>query len=145
VIIGDGELEESYKNLAKEMGINEQVIFAGKVNQDEILSYTKTADVGLSIIENMSLSYYYALPNKLFEYIMVEIPVIVSNLPQMKEIVEKYKVGLVVNLDNPVELVDAIKQLTEDKVLNGKFKENCRIASKELNWENEIQNLLKDL
>ncbi|RKY90477.1 MAG: hypothetical protein DRQ01_09140 [Ignavibacteriae bacterium] len=145
VIIGDGEFEDHYRNLAKKMGINEQVIFAGKVDQDEILSYTKTADIGLSIIENMSLSYYYALPNKLFEYIMAEIPVVVSNLPQMKEIVEMYEVGMVVNLDNPAELVDVIKQLTEDEVLYNKFKENCRTASQELNWENEIQNLLKEL
>jgi len=145
VIIGDGELEDYYRNLAKEMGINEKVIFLGKVDQDEILSYTKTADIGLSIIENMSLSYYYALPNKLFEYIMVEVPVIVSNLPQMKEIVEKYEVGKVVDLDNPDELIEAIKQLSEDEVLYNKFKENCRTASQELNWENEVKSLLEKL
>lgn len=145
VIIGDGEFEDYYRKLAKEMGINEQVIFVGKVNQDEILSYTKTADVGLSIIENMSLSYYYALPNKLFEYIMAEIPVIVSNLPQMKKIVEDHNVGLVVDLDNPDELVDAIKQLTENEILYNKFKENCRTVSQGLNWENEVKNLLERL
>jgi len=145
VIIGDGELEAYYKNLAMEMGINDQVIFAGKINQDEILSYTKTADVGLSIIENISLSYYYALPNKLFEYIMAEIPVVVSNLPQMKEVVEKHEVGMVVDLDNPDELVKAIKQLIADEDLCKKFKENCRTASQELNWENEVKNLLEKL
>ncbi len=145
IIIGDGEFEDYYRKLANEMEINEQVIFAGKINQDEILSYTKTADIGLSIIENMSLSYYYALPNKLFEYIMAEIPVVVSNLPQMKEIVEKYEVGMVVDLDNPDELVEVIKQLTEDEVLYKKFKGNCRTASQELNWENEAKNLLEML
>jgi len=142
VIIGDGEFEDYYRNLAKEMGINERVIFAGKINQNEILSYTKTADIGLSIIENMSLSYYYALPNKLFEYIMAEIPVVVSNLPQMKEIVEKYEVGKIVDLDNPDELVEAIRQLIENEGLYNKFKENCRTASQELNWENESQKYL---
>ncbi len=145
VIIGDGEFEDYYRKLAEEMGVNEQVIFAGKINQDEILSYTKTADIGLSIIENMSLSYYYALPNKLFEYIMAEIPVVVSNLPQMKEIVEKYKVGMVVDIDEPGKLVEVIRQLTENEVLYNKFKENCRTASQELNWENEVKNLLEKL
>jgi len=145
VIIGDGEFEDYFRNLAKKMGINEQVFFAGKVDQDEILSYTKTADIGLSIIENMSLSYYYALPNKLFEYIMAEIPVVVSNLPQMKEIVERYEVGLVVDLDNPDEIVEAIRQLTDNEVLYKKFKENCKTASQELNWENEAKNLLEKL
>jgi len=145
VIIGDGEFEDYYRNLANEMRINEQVVFAGKVSQDDILSYTKTADIGLSIIENMSLSYYYALPNKLFEYIMAEIPVVVSKLPQMEEVVEKYEVGKVVNLDNPNELVEAIKQLTKNEALYKKYKKNCRIASQELNWENEVKNLLEKL
>jgi glycosyltransferase involved in cell wall biosynthesis len=145
VIIGDGEFEKYYKNLTMEMEINDQVIFAGKINQDEILSYTKTADVGLSIIENISLSYYYALPNKLFEYIMAEIPVVVSNLPQMKEVVEKHEVGMVVGLDNPDELVEAIKQLTEDEGWYNKLKQNCKTASQELNWENEVKNLLEKL
>ena len=63
----------------------------------------------------------------------------------MKKIVEKYEVGLVVNLDNTNELVDAIKQLTEDEVLYKKCKENCRTASQELNWENEVKNLLEKL
>jgi glycosyltransferase involved in cell wall biosynthesis len=93
----------------------------------------------------MSLSYYYALPNKLFEYIMAEIPAVVSNLPQMKEIIERYEVGMVVDLDNPDELIEVIKKLTENEVLYKKFKENCRTASQELNWENEVKNLLEKL
>jgi glycosyltransferase involved in cell wall biosynthesis len=76
---------------------------------------------------------------------MAEIPVVVSNLPQMKEVVEKHEVGMVVDLDNPDELIEAIKQLTRNDVLYKKFKENCRIASLDLNWENEVKNLLEKL
>ncbi len=145
VILGDGEFTDFYRTKVKNLNIEDQVIFAGKINQDELLSYTKTADIGLSIIENLSFSYYYALPNKLFEYIMAEIPVVVSNLPQMKEIVEKYEVGKVVNIDSPKSLIAAIQQLTEDENLYKKLKENCRVASQELNWENEVKNLLEKL
>ena len=49
------------------------------------------------------------------------------------------------DLDNPDELIEAIKQLTRNDVLYNKFKENCRTASQELNWENEVKNLLEKL
>ncbi|MDH3269128.1 MAG: glycosyltransferase, partial [Ignavibacteria bacterium] len=77
LIIGGGEYEEFYQNLAEKMNLTKQVIFLGKLTQDELPKITTAADVGVSLIENLSTSYYYALPNKLFEYIMAEIPVIV--------------------------------------------------------------------
>ena len=127
------------------MNLTKQVIFLGKLTQDELPKITASADVGVSLIENLSISYYYALPNKLFEYIMAEIPVIVSNLPQMKEIVEKYDVGFAVDIENKAELITAIKKLSEDSDLYKSKKQNCHVASQELNWEKEVTNLLKTL
>ena len=145
VIAGGGEFEEHYKNLATEVNINDQVYFLGKLTQENLPKVTTSADVGVALIENLSTSYYYALPNKLFEYIMAEVPVIVSNLPQMKEVVDKYDVGFAVDLDNKTELVTTIKKLTEDSSLRKSKKQNCHIASQELNWEKEVTNLLKTL
>jgi len=143
VIVGGGEYENFYKNLAVKLKVIDQVFFIGKFSQEDLPKLTPSADVGIALIENISKSYYYALPNKLFEYIMAEVPVIVSNLPQMKEIVDKHNVGFVVDPDNKDEIITAIKNLTSDEVQNKKIKQNCKIASEELNWENEIGNLLE--
>jgi len=148
VILGSGEYEEYYKDIADEMNLHSQVFFWGKINQNELLNYTAAADVGLSLIEDISLSYHYALPNKLFEYIMAEIPVIVSKLPQMVEIVMQYNVGEVVEPDNQDELINKINLLFEDEELYSSYKANCKSASKELNWDNEINilfNVLENL
>lgn len=145
IIAGSGEFEEYYKKLASEMGLAEQVLFFGKLTQEELPKLTASADIGVALIENLSLSYYYALPNKLFEYIMAEVPVIVSNLPQMNEIIEKYDVGISVDAENKDELISAIKKLTEDKDLYESKKINCRIASQALNWEKEVTALFKTL
>lgn len=142
VVIGDGEYSTYYKNLANRMLIGEQVYFLGKVKQDEILRYTAGADIGLSIIENFSLSYYYALPNKLFEYIMSELPVIVSDLPQMEKIVKKFNVGFVVEESNSVALKKTLTKIFKSDNSLDEFKANCKSASEELNWENEIKNFL---
>ena len=145
VIAGGGEYEEYYKKLSNEMNLVDQVFFLGKLTQDELPKITASADIGVSLIENLSTSYYYALPNKLFEYIMAEVPVIVSNLPQMKEVVEKYDVGFAVDVDNKNELITTIKKLTENSSLLENKKKNCQIASQELNWEKEVTALLQTL
>lgn len=145
VIAGGGEFEQYYQQLAEEMNVSEKVFFLGKLTQQDLPKVTASVDIGVALVENLSKSYYYALPNKLFEYIMAEVPVIVSNLPQMKEIVDKYDVGFAVNIDNKDELILVIKKLSEDTNLYESKKQNCHIASQELNWEKEVTNLLKIL
>ena len=145
VIAGGGEFFEHYQKLAAEMNVSDKVFFLGKLTQDELPKITASVDVGVSLIENLSISYYHALPNKLFEYIMADVPVIVSNLPQMKEIVDKYDVGFAVDIDNKNELITAFKKLSEDNDLYESKKQNCHIASQELNWEKEVVSLLKTL
>jgi glycosyltransferase involved in cell wall biosynthesis len=145
VIVGGGEYEQHYQKLAEQMNLTDQVFFLGKLTQEDLPQVTASVDIGISLIENLSTSYYYALPNKLFEYIMAEVPVIVSNLPQMKEIVTKYDVGYAVEFESKDELANAIKKLTGDSKLSESKKQNCQIASQELNWEKEVTNLLQTL
>lgn len=145
VIAGGGEFEEHYQNLAEQMNLTDQIFFLGKITQKDLPQVTASVDIGVSLIENLSISYYHALPNKLFEYIMADVPVIVSNLPQMKEIVDKYDVGYAVEFESKAELVNAIKKLTGNENLYESKKQNCHIASQELNWEKEVTNLLKTI
>ena len=145
VIIGGGDFEIYYKKLATKMDLVDQVYFLGKLTQEELLKVTSAAYVGTALIENLSLSYYYALPNKLFEYIMAEVPVLASNLPQMKEIVDKFNVGFAVNPNSKDEIISSLKKLSNDSEIHNKFKQNCKKASEELNWEKEVSVLLQTL
>ncbi|MFZ1289443.1 MAG: glycosyltransferase [Melioribacteraceae bacterium] len=145
IIIGDGEFKSKFENETKKLNLQKRVHFIGAVNHDELLNYTAFADLGIALIENISLSYFYALPNKIFEYIMVGVPVLCSNLPQMKNIVDKYEVGKYVNPESDDEIVSTINELLKNEKSLNEFKSNCKTASKELNWESEfeiIRNLL---
>jgi glycosyltransferase involved in cell wall biosynthesis len=145
IILGEGAQKDYFENLATEMKIEKNVIFFGKVSQSELLKYTKGGDVGLSLIENISLSYFYALPNKLFEYIMAEIPCVVSDLPQMDNIVKKYKVGLSIPQNNADELNSSLEYIFQNGNFYKELVENCKKASDELNWDKEIEKLLNIL
>lgn len=145
IIIGDGEYREYFQTVAHEEKLDDKVFFFGKVKQDELLKYTSGADIGLAIIENLSLSYFYALPNKMFEYIYCGLPVIVSNFPQMKFIVDKYNVGICIDPENEDEIKDKLNSLIVDDELRKKLKKNCEIATKELNWNKEIIKLFEKI
>ena len=105
VFMGYGELEASIKEHQKRY---HNIYFHKAVTPDILLDYTSSADFGISMIEDVCLSYRYCLPNKMFEYIMAGVPVIVSNLPEMKKLVEQYEVGVVAKENNPKELAEAI-------------------------------------
>ncbi|MDR3609092.1 MAG: glycosyltransferase [Ignavibacteriaceae bacterium] len=145
IIIGGGEHEQYYKELAIQKGLNDKVFFFGKVMLKDLLYYTAGADIGLCIIENLSLSYYYALPNKLFEYIITGVPVFASNFPQMVNIIDKYKVGEYISPENPIEIKEALQKLIDDKDLRKTFRNNCLKAAMELNWEKEIEKLFSQI
>lgn len=145
ILLGDGSEKVKYINLAKKLNVNDKVFFAGSISQNELINYTSSADIGLALIENISISYYHALPNKLFEYIMAKVPVISCNLPQMKNIVEKYKVGKVINLENENEVVQTIQEMINNENQLIEFKKNCEAAAKELNWQKEYKILQKEI
>ncbi|OGU62153.1 MAG: hypothetical protein A2V66_09065, partial [Ignavibacteria bacterium RBG_13_36_8] len=145
VILGEGEKRHTFIESAKQLGVLNRVHFLGSYDQKELKNYTAAADIGLALIENISKSYYYALPNKLFEYIMAGVPVLCSNLPQMKEVVEKYKIGESVDLSEDANLISALKRWYDDKELLINYKDNCLKASEELNWQLEFDRVKSKL
>ena len=139
VTLGSGVFQSEYEKFAEELKISNRVHFIGTIDQSELINYTAAADIGLALIENISKSYYYALPNKLFEYIMAEIPVLSSNLPQMKNIVEDYNVGEVIDIEKEGELAARLRSLIINRDILSEYKQNCKAASSELNWQKEYE------
>jgi glycosyltransferase involved in cell wall biosynthesis len=75
------------------------------------------------------------MPNKLFEYAMAGLPVIISNMKEMRETVERYDMGIVVK----DESIDAINSAI-DKILESdieKMKKNARRCAEENSWEKQ--------
>jgi len=141
VLLGDGPLLEELHKKAQQ-GILQRVYLPGKVPLTDLPSYTASADIGISIIEPTCRSYYYALPNKLFEYMQARIPVIGSNLPEIAHIIRTYDVGEVVNPDDPDAIAAGIKRLIEDKTRYQKVKANTRNVAELYNWQHESEKLL---
>jgi hypothetical protein len=98
---------------------------------------TCQADLGISLEEDLGLNYRFALPNKLFDYIQAGVPVLVSNLPEMRHIVEHYQIGDISETHQRKELAELMKSALFDQAKRLVWKQNLTKAAKELCWENE--------
>lgn len=137
IFMGYGPLED----IIKETAINSpNVFFKDAVSPEVILDYSASADYGLSFIEDLCLSYRYCLPNKIFEYIMAGVPVICSNLPEMRRFVEDFKLGVVAESTTVVGIKNAIEKITHNT--QHQNKENLSKARKQYCWETQEKVLL---
>jgi glycosyltransferase involved in cell wall biosynthesis len=143
LIIGGGDKEDELRQYVSLNKLNDKVQFTGKLHYTKLHQYTCMADLGISLEENMGLNYYYALPNKIFDYIQASTPIIASDLPEIKNIVETYKVGIVIKDRTPHNIANEINNLLNNKERIARIKENQSIAAELLCWENEKTELLK--
>jgi len=141
IILGEGEYRKKFESEAHNSICSDRIHFLGAVNHNELLAYTAGADIGLALIENISISYYYALPNKLFEYIMAGIPVLASNLPQMKKVIDEQQIGKYVDPKHEDDLILTLNEMINDEDKRIEYKLNCKNAAKELNWDSEFKKI----
>jgi glycosyltransferase involved in cell wall biosynthesis len=142
VIIGKGDVEEALKKLVLSLGLSDRVTFTGSIDPDELFDYTVQADLGISLEEDLGLNYRYALPNKVFDYIQAGVPVLVSDLPEVKDLVRQYGVGMVNNAATPGELGQLFTRILADEETIRSWKSRLEIAARELCWENEENKLI---
>ena len=143
-IVGKGDVLEELQQKVKQLRLEKQVTFWGFKPPEELWALTPQATLGLSIEEDLGGNYHYASPNKVFDYIQAQVPVLVSDLPEMRATVEEYKVGqiLLEQERKPRELASRMRSMLEDQVYYQAWVAACTKAAKILNWEAEKQTLL---
>jgi len=135
VIIGRGDMENELKLLVAEEGLEDKILFTGNLDLEQLNALTPRADVGLVLQEDISLSYHYVLPNRLFDFIKASIPVLASNLPEIEKIVESEKIGLIVNSFEPDILLKNLNLLLNDNQSIQIFKGNINKCKENYCWE----------
>lgn len=139
VFMGYGPLEELIREKTE---TSYNIFFHPAVSPDELLKYTSSADYGISFIEDSCLSYRYCLPNKFFEYLMAGLPVITSNLHEMKRLVESEGVGIVAEANTVDGFRAAISaSLSQDYE---EIQSNVFEARKKYCWE-EQEKVIKEI
>lgn len=136
VFMGYGELSDRIRTAAKNFP---NIHYMPAVPPDELQAYTVDADVGVSLIEDVCLSYRLCLPNKVFEYAACGVPVVVSDFPEMGSFVDRYECGWRI-APAADALAALLSGLTAEKIASKRI--NALQASKDFCWQEEEEALL---
>jgi len=131
IFIGDGFYKDKIIELASRY---KNIYYCKPVSPFELLNYSSSADFGLCLYENINLNHFYALPNKIFEYMMAEIPIIASNLYEISQFIEKNGLGIIIE-PNTFNLIQAVFKIINFE--ESEFKEKIKKAKCVFNWENQ--------
>ena len=137
LIVGTGDVIEPLKKRVLELKLSEKVIFTGRVPFEELIGFTQLADVGVTLDKDTNLNYRYSLPNKLFDYFQADLPVIGSNLIEVRKIIDAYGAGIILSNNVPEEMAREINTYIEDEVLFSQSVQNVAKAKLDFVWENE--------
>ena len=141
-IIGSGDVWENLKQkVSFNKSIQNKVVLINKLPKSELINYTFNADIGLSIDKNTNLNYLYSLPNKIFDYIQAEIPILASRLPEIENIILQYKIGDFIDDHNPKTIANKLNEMLYSQQLSS-YKKYLAIAKKEITWKSEKEKLL---
>jgi glycosyltransferase involved in cell wall biosynthesis len=139
---GHESYRDSLKERAVEAGVGDRVRFVDRVPITAVVNTVAQGDLGMCLFQASHLSYYWTLPNKFFEYIHAGVPVVASDFPETRHLVDTYDLGAVCDPGDPADIAAKVNDLLSRPKDLERMRENAAKAALELNWERESEILL---
>lgn len=120
------------------------VRYLGQLNRPQVLETLQTCQVGMATILNVGqYNQYDNLATKVYEYMSLALPVVLTRSPYNERMVTQYQFGICVDPENVDEIAGAIRYLLDNPEEAREMGLNGRRAVKEeFNWSVEEQKLL---
>ncbi|HEY9584322.1 MAG TPA: glycosyltransferase [Candidatus Paceibacterota bacterium] len=130
-----------YKNLAEKEKLSDRVIFIGTIKHNLIPQYLSAFDYLVAPFPENEHYNYFMSPLKIFEYMAVGRPIIASDLPSIREVLNESNAILIKPAD-PKELSSAIKKLADDKEFAKKISTGALIDIQKYTWNIRAEKIL---
>lgn len=143
VLRGFGPLEAELRELIEQMKLSDRVFLVAPVPMSEMVESAVGADMGLMPLNSVLGDPRMAVPNKLFEYMMAGLPLIVPDLPGPRSFVVEGEMGIFYQSDNYERLAEAITALATDPARLQRMKQYCLDAARQYCWDNEGLKLIQ--
>ena len=135
VLLGAADQEGYVRPLARRHHLAARVHVTPRVPTEHVVAYAASATVGMAAIPPVSLSYRYSLPNKLFQCMQAGLPVVASDFPQVRQVIEESGAGLTVNPLDARSIAGAIRTYLDDPLRRQADGARGRRAVRErFNW-----------
>lgn len=124
----------------------ERIVFLRAVKQDDVAQALQVFDLGITLIQNSCLSYYFSCPTKLWELISAGVPQIASDFPEIRKVIIENEIGPIGRVVNPAdieEIQNAIMEMLANPEEMSTYRQNCLKLREILSWEKESEKLIK--
>lgn len=136
---------DEYEELAKLCGVSGRIFYLDPVERDDIIAGTKGADCGIVMLKNLCPNFYWFYPNKFFEYMLAELPVAVSNFPDVTAHIEREKCGVVFDPESPESIAESLRRLASDPTEAKAMGQRGLAGIRErYNWDEATQGLMRE-
>jgi glycosyltransferase involved in cell wall biosynthesis len=143
LICGDGNFMDKARELVRLHGLEEKIIFLGRLRPGELRAVTKSAWCGITLFDRRGLSNYYSLANRFFDYMHAGIPQLAMNYPAYREINNCYPIAVLIDEPGIREVADALNELLTNPELYQSLSEGCKQARLHYNWQEEEKILIR--
>lgn len=142
-LAGEGDLSATLRKQAADLKLGQRVRFWGYVQPDLLTHMTQQAWLGLNLLENRGLSYYYSLANKYFDYVQAGVPVLTMRFPEYLALQAQFEVAVLFDNLDPKNMAHSIQMLIEQPEIYEQLRQNCLKAREHWVWEKEEKQLLE--
>jgi glycosyltransferase involved in cell wall biosynthesis len=144
-----GKLRETLADVIPQTGLRERIRCTGFLAPEEMYGELRHGGIGLLLFQPSYYNIFIGLPNKLFDYMLCGLPVIASDFPEIKKIVENAECGILVDPENVDEIITAVRYLLDHPEEAERMGKNGQKAVREkYNWgemEKRLFSLYKEL
>jgi glycosyltransferase involved in cell wall biosynthesis len=141
-LAGEGDLSDNLRRMAVQLGVGDRVHFLGWVKPTELSALTEKAWLGLNLLENRGLSYYYSLANKYFDCVQACVPVLTMDFPEYRALQQQHPVAVLLPDLHADAVVQAVLHLKENPEAYSALVAAAQKARVEWIWEKEEAVLL---
>ncbi len=148
VLMGKGPLKPELVSLYHELkrssrGHVAPVVFLPPVDREELLDWSAGGTLGVIPYEDVSLNHWYCTPNKLWEYPVAGVPLLIQPFPELSQVVDTYECGFKLpKTYSPLGIAETVNGLDDEALAEA--KENCKRFVAEDNW-GVYANMLNEL
>jgi glycosyltransferase involved in cell wall biosynthesis len=143
VLLGHGVLEEVLRKQITASHLDDRVFMPGLVPQAELPQWTASADLGVLVLDPINLSKRLSLANKIFEYMGAAKPIMTTDLPENRRVIEECECGWLLADRDPRRLAEAVGRIFADPgEMDRRGRNGRRCVEERYNWEAEAEHVL---
>lgn len=113
-----------YNEFFAKYSVNSRIKFTEPVKVNEIPKFCNQYDIGIFILPPVNYNWENALPNKVFEYVQARLALAVSPNVNMRNLVNKYKLGVVAEDYTTKSMASALMKITREQISQYKYSSN---------------------